>query len=179
MANPLIEKELEDIEVKESFKVHDLDSANWALKKIAAINSKQTEVSKVAENEIEKIKLWEETELNRYEGSKEYLQSLLVEYYKAEKEKDPKFKLSTPYGKVTSRKGTQKWEIPNKTMFINTLKERGFNNLVRIKEEINLADLKKQFHVTEDGRVIDTNGEIIEGTYVIDNPTSYSVKAGE
>ncbi|MFI3131990.1 host-nuclease inhibitor Gam family protein [Mammaliicoccus sciuri] len=179
MANPLVEKELKDVEVQESFKVHDLDSANWALKKIAAISTKQSEVSKVAENEIEKIKAWEESELNRYEGSKDYLQSLLVEYYKAEKEKDPKFKLSTPYGKVTSRKGTQKWEIPNKTMFIQTLKERGFNDLVRIKEEINLADLKKQFHVTEDGRVIDSNGEIIEGTYVIDNPTSYSVKAGD
>lgn len=179
MSNPLIEQELQDIEVKESFKIKNLESANWALKKIAAINIKQKEVSELAEKEKERICTWESSELKKFESNKEYLQSLLVEYYKTEKDKDPKFKLSTPYGKVTSRKGTQKWEIPNKTMFIQTLKERGFNDLVRIKEEINLSDLKKQFHVTEDGRVIDSNGQVIEGTYVIDNPTSYTVKAGE
>lgn len=179
MASALIEKELENVEVKESFKVHDLDSANWALKKIAAINTKQAEISQVAENEIERIKTWEYDELNRYESSKEYLQSLLVEYYKVERERDSKFKLSTPYGKVTSRKGTQKWEIPNKERVINTLKQRGFNELIRTKEEINLADMKKQFHVTDSGHVIDINGEPLDGAYVVENPTSYTVKAGD
>lgn len=179
MSNPLIELELQDIEVKESFKIKDLDTANWALKKVAAINTKQKEISELAEKERERIESWENEEVSKYENSKEGLQSLLVEYYKTEKDKDPKFKLSTPYGKVTSRKGTKKWEIPNKERFITILKERGFNELVRVKEEVNLADMKKQFHVTDTGHVIDSNGEPIEGTYVIENPTSYSVKAGE
>ncbi|MFI3545132.1 host-nuclease inhibitor Gam family protein [Mammaliicoccus sciuri] len=179
MVNQLIEQELENTEVEESFKIKDLETANWALKKIAAINAKQKEISDLAEKEIEKIEAWRNQEISKYDNSKEGLESLLVEYYRVEKEKDSKFKLSTPYGKVTSRKGTKKWEIPNKERIIETLKARGFNDLIRTKEDINLADMKKQFNVTDSGHVIDSNGETLEGAYVTENPTSYSIKVGD
>ncbi|CPO17927.1 bacteriophage Mu Gam-like protein [Staphylococcus aureus] len=39
--------------------------------------------------------------------------------------------------------------------------------------------MKKQFHVTDSGHVIDINGEPLDGAYVVENPTSYTVKAGD
>lgn len=159
----------------EKFKIQDLDTANWAFRKLAAIKSKQEEINKLAQNEIERIQKWQEGELGTLNDSKDYFEHLLTEFYKEQKENDPKFKLSTPYGKLTSRKGTKKWNTPNKDLVIEQLENRGFEHLVRNKKEINLADMKKEFQIVGD-QVVDSNGEVVEGAYITENPTSYSVK---
>ena len=44
------------------FKIRDLDSANWALRKIAAYKKKQAEIKELAESERFKINSWEKSE---------------------------------------------------------------------------------------------------------------------
>ena len=85
--NKLQEQEIETIEQDERFKVTDLESANWVFKKLDAINSKEEEINDLADKEIERIKSWKDKETEKLQSDKEYLESLVVEYFKVEKKK--------------------------------------------------------------------------------------------
>lgn len=98
MTNLLQESELQS-DVKSTFEVTDLSSANWVFKKLEAISAKEKEIKDLAQSEVDRIKEWESKELESIQGNKEHLEYLVTEYYRAEKEKDSKFKLNTPYGK--------------------------------------------------------------------------------
>lgn len=175
----ILEQQLLDEPIKEGFKIDDLDTANWAFEKIAVITKKQAEINQLAEKKIQQIKDWQDAENKIYENDKAGLEYMLTEYYRINKEKDKKFRLSTPLGKVTSRKGSTSIKYRDESKVLEQLKERGLNDFIRIKEEINKKDLSKAFHVTENGKVIDVNGEEIEGAYAEESPTSYTVKIVE
>lgn len=177
--NKLQEQEIETIEQDERFKVTDLESANWVFKKLDAINSKEEEINDLADKEIERIKSWKDKETEKLQSSKEYLESLVVEYFKIEKEKDNRFKLNTPYGKVTSRKGSKVIQVSSEQDVINQLEQRGFNDYVKVTKKLNQADIKKDFNIADNGALIDANGEVLEGASIIEKPTSYSVKVGD
>ena len=152
--NELQQLEIETIESQnETFKITNLDQANWAFKKLDAIQAK--------------------------EHNKDYFEHILTEYFKEEREKDAKFKLNTPYGKVTARKGSKVIQISNEQNVIDQLEQRGFDKYIKVTKKINQTDIKKDFNVTESGRLIDSNGEMLEGIYLVQKPTSYSVKVGD
>ncbi|HDI7494382.1 TPA: host-nuclease inhibitor Gam family protein [Staphylococcus aureus] len=176
--NELQAQELENIEQDERFEVTDLDSANWVFKKLDAITTKENEINELADKEIERIKSWQEKEVEKLQGSKDYLQSLVIEYFRIEKEKDSKFKLNTPYGKVTSRKGSKVIQVSNEQEVINQLEQRGFDNYVKVTKKLSQSDIKKDFNVTENGTLIDANGEVLEGASIVEKPMSYTVKVG-
>ncbi|UBH16370.1 host-nuclease inhibitor Gam family protein [Macrococcus armenti] len=171
----MFEQEIIETETSKGFKVNDLDSANWAFKKINALKKKQDEINELAEKEIEKIEAWRKQNSESYQNDISFFEGLLVEYYRTEKEKDDKFKLTSPYGKVTSRKGLVKPEYPNPERVIAELKERGLISYIRTKEEIDKALIKKDFNIVGN-QVVDVNGEPINSIAVSENPTSYSVK---
>jgi hypothetical protein len=141
MENTLLQNDL--VEEREGFKIENLEGANWAFRKLRAIAAKEAEIKTLAEAERYRVDNWEQSELKQYEGDKQYFEYILSEYYLAEKSKDKKFKLSTPYGKVTARKGNT-WEYENEEALIKYLKD---NELpyVRTKEELIKTDLKKAF----------------------------------
>lgn len=156
---------------KERFKVDSLESANWVFRKLKAIDSKMQEIADLRDKEIVRIDKWYKDETEQYEKDKQYFEYLLNEYYLNEKEKDSKFKLSTPYGKVTSRK-TSKWSYDE-----DRLKEYiKSNNLpfIKVKEEIDKAGIKKVF---KDG-VNQETGEVIPGV-TIEEQQNISVKVAE
>ncbi|HEC2213243.1 TPA: host-nuclease inhibitor Gam family protein [Staphylococcus delphini] len=182
MTNQLQEMELENIEQSESFQVNNLETANWAFKKLEALKAKETEINEVAEKELNRIKQWQTQELKSIESDKEYFEYLVTDYYKREKEKDDKFKLSTPYGKVTSRAGSKVLEIQggvNEQDVIEQLEQKGFTEFVKVTKKLNQGDIKKNFNIADDGTLIDMNGEVLEGIKMVRKPTSYTVKAGE
>lgn len=140
----------EDIEEAEGgrFKITDLNSANWAFRKLAAIETKEKEITELANAERQRIKDWEEKEKKQLKDSKDFFNFLLEEYYRTQREVDPKFKLTTPYGKVSSRKMQPKFNY-NDDLVIESLKKQGLNEFIKTKEEVNKADLKKEVTVIE------------------------------
>ncbi|MGV3043450.1 host-nuclease inhibitor Gam family protein [Staphylococcus rostri] len=175
----LQEQELENIEQRdEGFKVRDLSSANWVFKKLDAIYSKEKEIQGLAHQEVERIKEWESRELEKLEDNKGYLEHLVIEYFKEEREKDAKFKLSTPFGKVSSRIGAKVLQMSNEQLIIDQLEERGLTDFVKTTKKLNQADIKKHFNVTDSGDLIDENGEPLDGVKLVRKPTSYTVKVG-
>ena len=184
MMNELLEMEL--IEAKETtevaempgerFVIQDLDSANWAFRKLAAIEKKRKEIKTLADNEIERIRNWQKQEEEGLNNSKEFFEGLLTEYFVRQKEVDPKFKISTPYGKVSSRKQQPKWNYEDEKV-LNWLKEND-TELIRIKEEVNKAELKKKYKIVGN-TVVTEDGEIIEGITIEERPDSINIKVVE
>jgi phage host-nuclease inhibitor protein Gam len=178
--NQLQQQEIETIEQQdETFKITNLDQANWAFKKLDALQAKENEINQLANQEIERIKDWQNKQTEQLQNNKGYFEYILTEYFKEEREKDAKFKLNTPYGKVTSRKGSKVIQISNEQNVIDQLEQRGFTNYIKVSKKINQTDIKKDFNVTETGKLIDANGELLEGIYLVQKPTSYTVKVGD
>jgi phage host-nuclease inhibitor protein Gam len=164
----------EEIE-KQRFKVDSLESANWCLKKLAVLEKEQQEKEELAKKEIQRIEEWLKSEKERIANSKRFFECLLEEYFVAEKEKNPKFKISTPYGKVSSRKQQPKWVYDNEKA-INSLKQAGLNDLIKIKEEIDKNKLKKSVTIVN-GQAVTEDGEILEGITVEEQPEKIVIKA--
>lgn len=169
MENSLLNQDLQE-EVKESFKIENLEGATWAFRKLRAINSKAIEIKAIADAERSRINAWEEQQLKQFESDTEYFEYVLSEYYKAEKAKDSKFKLSTPYGKVSSRKSS-KWIYEDEEVLKQYVKDNDID-AIRIKEELDKTNLKK---ICKDG-VNQETGEILPGVR-IEETESITVKA--
>lgn len=166
MSNILLENDL--YEVKEQFEVSDLQGATWCFRKLRAIEEKVEEVTSVAAVEIDRITEWLKGEVESLESDKAYFEGLLNEYYVKERAKDKKFKLSTPYGKVTARK-TKKWTYDDEVVKAYVKAEE--LPFIRIKEELDKVAIKKAF---KDGVNTET-GEYIPGIR-IEEVESISIK---
>lgn len=167
MENILLQNTL--VEEREDFKIENLEGATWAFRKLRAIENKEAEIKAIAEEEVTRINTWKEKELDQYAKDKEYFNYLLEEYYRAERIKDKKFKLSTPYGKVTARK-SKKWIYEDEGNLLEYLKVNE-PSCIRVKEEISKTDVKKLF---KDG-VNQETGEILPFVR-IEEEESISVK---
>lgn len=166
MSNILLENDLS--EVKEQFEVSDLQAATWCFRKLRAVEEKIEEVTSVAAVEIDRITEWLAGEVKSLESDKAYFEGLLNEYYVKERAKDKKFKLSTPYGKVTARK-TKKWTYDDEVVKAYVKAEE--LPFIRIKEELDKVAIKKAF---KDGVNTET-GEYIPGIR-IEEVESISIK---
>ena len=159
--NMLLQNDLQEIkELREEFKVTDLQSATWALRKLRAVNEKMNEINTVAAEQIASINEWAEKEVKSLNDDKEYFEGLLSAYYIEERAKDKKFKLSTPFGKVTSRK-TSKYIYEDEQAIMDYCNMNEID-VIRVKEELDKSSFKK---LCKDG-VNQETGEIIPGVRV-------------
>lgn len=174
----LDEVDSENLEVREAFVVDDLEKANWAFKKISALSSRIKEKEDLAAIERERIATWLEKETISDKQSIDYFNSLLSGYYRELRRTDPKAKLTTPYGKVTSRKMQPKWEF-NEEEAILYFKNNDMNELVTVKESIDKTKAKKVFNIVQSEnqvKVVDENGEVVNFATVIPQDDSITVK---
>ena len=174
-----LEEAIDTIEASQvggRFTIENLDSANWAFRKLAAIERKRSEIKELADKEIQRIKEWQEQEEKGLNNSKEFFEGLLTEYFIRQKEVDPKFKISTPYGKVSSRKQQPKWNYDNDKV-VEWLRKNN-SELIRVKEEPDKREIKKAYKVVGNN-VVTEDGEIVEGITIEDRPDSITVKVAD
>lgn len=171
VGNEVVEKQEEE---KEGFKVINRETADWCLKMIKEYEEEHESVNKYADEEINKLKdeiakvnKWREEELKHYDTT--FFEVKLKEYYVEQRELNPKFRLTTPNGTVSTRKTTKPNWIDEEAI-INYLKEN-HSAAIRVKEEIDKAAFKKMY---PEG-VNHETGEIIPG-YEIKVVESFSIK---
>lgn len=180
MTDKMTEYELEELETfkqEETFKIKDLEAANWAFKKILALEKKQEENKNLAAKELDRINNWLKKENEHVETSISYFDHVLAEYFKEEKKKDPKFKLKTPYGKVMSRKQQPEWTIDNKKAIEYLELEKP--EMIVIEKKYNKTEFKKLVKLidSETGKkAIDLNGEVLKFVKLEERPDNIIVK---
>ncbi len=189
--NQLHENELEELEtvdfsdkeqiseVKERFKIDNLDSLNWAFRKLSALEAKKREINKLALAEMERIQAWEDAELRSIQGSYDFFQSLVTEYHFKELEQGPKKKtIATPYGKAKSRLSKETPDKASEEKLLAHVKASGMDEF--IKESVKWGDFKKTLKIfeAEDGKkvVLDENGQFVQGAIVKPETVKFSVE---
>ena len=181
--NKLQEVELEEMDSVESefhkFEINDIDSLNWAFRKLSALNSKEKETKQLADKERIRITSWEQSELSAVRSSIEFFETMAAQYHMKQLAEDPKAKtISTPYGKVkstTSKAQPDKEDIDKLLTFV----EENELPFVKVKKELSWGDLKKTLQVVEkDGVqiVINENGQAVPGTTVKPQTTTFKVE---
>ena len=164
---------------KEKFRINDLGAANWAFRKIKAMQQKISENKALAEAEQIRISNWLNSQTKKDENTIAFFESLLIDYFHSEREKDRRFKLSTPYGKVSAAKKTNWLWNDDSKIIIKSLKDAGLDDYIRVKEEPKKQDIKGAenvlFIVTDIGTLVTTDGEVINGV-MIEKGESISVK---
>ena len=168
MSNVLLQNDLE--ESREVFSINDLQGATWAFRKLRAIEEKQRELTSIAIEEKNRIDEWLSKESKSLDDDKAYFEGLLSAYYIEERAKDKKFKLSTPYGKVTSRK-TEKYIYEDEQAIMDYCNMNEID-VIRVKEELDKTAFKKICK----GGVNQETGEVVPGVRV-ETVESISVKA--
>lgn len=162
----------------EAFEVVNDSQANWALRKIKELESEIKENQEIAQFEINKIEQWEEQVNQGLTRNIDYFQGLLAKYAMSKKEKDPKFKsLNLPNGNLQFRKQQPKWSYDDKTL-LNSLKELGLDEYIKIEEKPVRKDIKKVLQVAGN-KAVTENGEVVEGIEIEERGESLSVKINE
>lgn len=150
-----------EVKQDDRFVIDEPSKADWALMKLSEIRKQMDEIKKRAEIQEQRIFDWKTAELNKLAENEEYFKSLLDEFMNANLAEDPKFKFSSPYGKISTRR-SKKWTY-NDDALIDEYKD---TDLVKKMLKLDKNALKKRIEVV-DGKVIDTEtGQLVEGVSV-------------
>lgn len=125
------------------FKIKDLAGATWAFRKLQALVKARHQITNVATEEIQKIADWEDKEVKKLDDDMAYFEGLIEEYYRTNKANDKKFRLSTPFGKVKSRK-YKKWIYEDEEELLAYCNMNKID-AVKVEEKVDKAALKKLF----------------------------------
>jgi len=163
-------------EERKSFKITDLEKANWALRKISALNKGIAEIQGLAKYEHIRIDFWLDNTVESKKKSILFFEGLLKDYFKEERAKDKKFKISTPYGSVTSKKQQPVWECDGTA--IQALEELGLSELIEIKKSIKKSEIKKALKAVN-GKAVTEDGEIVEGITIVEQEEKITIKTNK
>ena len=164
-------------EEKEKFEVNSLSSADWALRKIKELEADIKQNMDFAESEKIRLEQWLESENRKYQESIEYFNGLLSHYLQELRKDNPKAKISTPHGTVSTRKNPKQWTYSDDVLA--ELEEKEMFEFIRIKKEVDKKELKKVLSATDDGIVVNSDGEVIKGVTVVDGGEVMTVKIAE
>ena len=164
-------------EEKEKFEVNSLSSADWAIRKIKELEANIKQNMDFAESEKIRLEQWLESENRKYQESIEYFNGLLSHYLQELRKDNPKAKSSTPHGTVSTRKNPKQWTYSDDVLA--ELEEKEMFEFIRIKKEVDKKELKKVLSATDDGIVVNSDGEVIKGVTVVDGGEVMTVKIAE
>lgn len=164
-------------EEKEKFEVNSLSSADWAIRKIKELEADIKQNNDFAEAEKIRLEQWLESENRKYQESIEYFNGLLSHYLQELRKDNPKAKISTPHGTVSTRKNPKQWTYSDDVLA--ELEEKEMFEFIRIKKEVDKKELKKVLSATDDGIVVNSDGEVIKGVTVVDGGEVMTVKIAE
>lgn len=170
--NDFIEKE--EFNEDEGFRVTDDGKADWAVRKIAEHKKEVDRIKDFAKEQIEQIKRWQENEIESLENNIHFLESLLQEYlYNTEQRH-----IILPSGNVRIHRQQPKW-VYNDSLVLDALEKTQMDEFIRIKKEVNKAELRKHVEVVNGKAVNRETGEIIDGIEIVERGETVSVRVNE
>lgn len=149
----------------ELWRIKTLEDADWAIATIRDWERERDQKLEYIKREKERLKAFEDKVKEDEIKQTEFLRTCLSNYIAEQKEENPKFKLQTLTGSASVRT-TKKWTYDDEAVMEALKKDDDLKSYIRIKEEINKAQMKKDFVVTGTGAVATKDGEIIDGITV-------------
>lgn len=153
------------------FQVHDLSSATWVMRKLRVLDAKDAEINAMADEQIKSLNDWRNKELADNDGDRGFLQGYLGAYLDKLREDDPKARIKTPYGTVSTRKTPAGVQWDEKSV-LASLEDQSLTNFIRIKKEPDKKAIKKEFSFMG-GHYINSDGQELKGA--IEKPEHVSL----
>lgn len=162
---------------KETFEVKDDVTADWCMDKIREEQAEIKRFEMVVNSKINTLKRRLETLKNEKERSVTYFEGKLRDYFetlniKPTKAGNKSYKL--PGGKLNLKKQQPQYKREDDNL-VTWLKDNGKNDLIQTKETPKWGELKKICTVTENGKVVTADGEIVAGVTAESRPNKFSV----
>lgn len=162
--------------LKQRFQITDINSLNWALRKISSINAQLADEEALFQAELDRLTTWIGKQRDNAAKSREFFDSLITEYATDQRKKDPKFKVSTPYGKLSYRRQKPQWDYVDEAL-VKYLEDNNLDDLIRVKKEPIKNDIKERFTVSKEGRLINQDtGEVIPGVVITERGDKLEIK---
>jgi hypothetical protein len=106
----------------------------------------------------------------------DYFEAILIEYGRGQRIEGRK-SVSTPYGTIKSRTAPPAFDV-DKDAFLEWAKANR-PDLVRVKEEPNVADMKAVLEVSGDNAIDPQSGEVVPGVKVTGHDVRFSVEVSK
>lgn len=152
-------------EQNEAWKIRSLEDADWAIRTIRDAEKNRDQKLDYIKREKERLKAFEDKVKKDEIEETAFLRTCLSDYIAEQREENPKFKLQTLNGSASVRT-TKKWTYDDDAVMDALKKDDDLKSYIRIKEEINKAQMKKDLIVTGSGTVATKDGEVIDGITV-------------
>lgn len=162
---------------KESFRINSREQAGFFIRKLQEARAEAEQINLSADKEIQRlsasVNTWREKELNRCNNVEGYIISLLQDFAARELEGSDKKSLKLPFGTLAFKSQQDKYEYDDKVL-LDYLKQNKINEFIRIKEEPNKVELKKNTEV-QNGKLL-YKGKEIAGVTVTPQEPKFEVK---
>src|SRR5690625_4910326 len=137
------------VQADDRFIIDTDDKADWALRKIKEAENEIEKVEYFAESQIRQVENWKAKETDKHHESIDYFQSLLAEYLQNKRKEDPKLKsITLPTGNVGFRKRQPKW-VYNDEVLLESLESENMDELIRVEKKLDKRSIKKAFKVAD------------------------------
>jgi len=171
----IVDEAISEQEQNGGFIIDTDEKAEWALQKISQEKTDCERMKAVCERMIESYKIKIEDAQTRYENNTSYLKGMLQRYMDTVKTKDSKTQktYALPSGKLKI-KYQQPEYVRDDEVLIKWLKENKVS-YIKTKETPDWSNLKKLLSVSGE-KVVDENGEIVEGVTVVEREPVFEVE---
>lgn len=163
----------------ESWRITDDDAAAWASRKLKAAHAEIARVDAWAEREKARIDAVAEEERRSHERDADFFQTHLALWLRELiAEGRAKKSISLPGGKIALRARSPKLNIENEGHLLDFLRGH-YPDLVRVKESVNLAALKKAVKLDGQTVVLADSGEVLSDVWAEPQEDSISFSPAE
>lgn len=158
---------------KEKFVIDTAAKAEWAIKKIAAAEAQKEEAETFVTAEKEKLDAFLQQINAEKDGEIEFFKSRLMPYALQQLEGSKKKSVKLPSGTLSFKSSQPKWEKDEETL--KAFLADSAPEMLESKISVKWGELKKILHLTEDGRAVTPDGEIVPGVTYEAVPDKFSV----
>ena len=162
------------------WQVTDIDSADWAMRRILTATAAKSEAARVAERQIQRIQDWLRGEMERRDSTIHWFEGRLHDYHLRVLAEDPKAKtVRLPHGTISMRVAQPDYQHDELT--VDICKTLGLP--VKVEEKPEWGEIKKRLVKGErdirDGSyaaVDKDTGAVVEGVKIIEKPDNFTAK---
>ena len=165
-----------DLPVEDGWQVDSPKAAEWTIRKIKEARARRDRLIEAANGVIAEEEAAKEAAEKSFQQTYDFFAGKLHRWFDNEAKRETKtaYIVDLPSGKLTAEKQGKVEYIRDPEKLIPFL-HATLPELIRIKEDVDWAELKKHLQVVEGLPVLDT-GEIVDGITVETQPPEFKVK---